>query len=721
MFDFGAKQMRNFSITVLAAALAALIISFAPLGFAQAQRPLDRMTVVAIDRASLAGDQEAQELVRSALGLLIHLKSGKPFTFVFTDDLSNPMGPRTDEDTDFRDMREAVYEGLSAPPLSEDPLDVAPALAEIYNYMSGLNAGSTASVYLVTASAAEREDISDEMANIAPVLALIDASGWAVFNITTPGANPALASELNEIALDTGGRSFSLTVPEGFETLADDTLRREGKGLLTKIGDTVLAGSSFTFQANVVPGTERLDLLFFREESLTSFRLTNPDGRESTIGDRTSSTVTELPSAVIWEIVDPAPGAWLMEARAASGRLSGNMFIVNRYRIQLQESPTVPVAQPHTIVAAVMDGDARIPIDDANVSARVTNPDGVQVLYTLTDDGQGGDATAADGFFSATLPVDSSGAYDVELRLFWDDIGYEITSLSSFQAQDFPQITLTPEDVGIIKPGARTKIGTLEVTVAEIPFPISLDDLAPNVVTNRGAKGEVELAPKRLIGGDKALEFDVYYTPAAESLATVTVGLQIMYGGSVFTQTADSAIVSSVSPRPTPPPPTPAPTPAPAPTTVPLPTPTPPPPDTRPQTAALTVAAVLALTIVGTLIYWVSRPTPFGYIYTEDGQPAARFHDLRRAAGDNIFSRSAVTGEELGLPDFAGVTFEFRGRGEVAISVSGEASHDVRLNNQPVTEATQVFDNSLIGTLGRLYVFRTERQEEPEDDADNEA
>ena len=710
MFDFGAKQMRNFSITVLAAATAALIISLAPFGFAQAQS-LDRMTVVAIDRASFAGDQEAQDLVKSALGLLMHLKSDKPFAFVFTDDLSNPMGPRAPDEFAFRDLRDAVYEGLSAPPLSEDPLDVAGALAEIYNYMSGLNAGSSASVYLVTASAAER-DVSDEMANIAPVLALIDASGWAVFNITAPGISPALASELNEVALDTGGRSFALAVPEGFETLADDTLRREGKGLLTKIGDTVLAGSSFTFQANVVPGTERLDLLFFREESLTSFRLTNPDGRESSIGDRTSSDVTELPSAVIWKIVDPAPGAWLMEARAASGRLSGNMFIVNRYRIQLQESPTVPVGQPHTIVAAVMDGDVRIPIDDANVSARVTNPDGVQVLYTLSDDGQSGDATAADGFFSAILPVDSAGAYTVELRLFWDDIGYEITSLSSFQAQDFPQLTLETVETGIINPGTRTKIGALEVTVAEIPFPISPDDLTPAVATNRGAEGEVELVPRRLIGGEKALEFDVYYTPAGESLATVTVNLRMMYGGSMFTQTTDSTVVSSVPPRPTPVPPTPAPTPAPAPTTVPLPTPTPPPPDTRPQTAALIAAAALAIIVIGAITYWATRPTPFGYIYTEDGQLAANFHALRRAAGDNIFSRSRVTGEELGVAGFEGVTFEFRGRGEVAITNSAESGHDVRLNNQPVTEATQVFDNSLIGTLGRLYVFRTERQED---------
>ena len=713
--------MRKISIPILAAAIAALIISFAAFETARAQRPLDRMTVVAIDRASFAGDQAAQDLVKSALGLLVHLKSGKPFAFVFTDDLSNPMGPLDSGATVFRDLRDDVYEGIAAPPLSDEPLDVAGALAEIYNYMSGLNVGPNANVYLITASAAER-DVETEMANVAPVLALIDASGWSIFNITTPGVNPELASELDEVALDTGGRSFSLTIPDGFWTLADDTLRREGKGLLTKLGDTVLAGSSFTFQADVVPGTERLDLLFFREESLTSFRLTNPDGREATAGDRTSSSREELPSVVIWEIVDPAPGAWIMEARAASGRLSGNMFIVNRYRIQLQPHTTVPVGQPHTIVAAVMDGDERISID-ANVSARVTTPDGIQVLYNLTDDGTGGDANAGDGFFSATIPVETDGAYPVELRLFWQDIGYEITSLSSFQAQDFPQLVVLEamDDSEIINPGARTKIATIEVTVAGIQFPISPNELTAAVITNRGAEGEVELAPKGVIAGGKAREFDVYYTPADESRATITVRLATTYGGNDFMQTTDPVVVSSILPRPTAVPPTPAPTPEPVATTVPHPTPTPPPPDTRPQTAALIVAAALAIIVIGSLIYWMSRPTPFGYIYTEEGQLAASFRDLRRAAGANIFSRSVVTGEELGVPDLEGVVFEFRGRGEIAITNSAESEHDVRLNNQPVTEATQVFDNSLIGTLGRLYVFRTARQEEAEPEDDGEA
>ena len=726
MFDFGArKQMRNFSITVLAAALAALIIALAPFGFARAQSPLDRMTVVAIDRSSISGDEEALGLARSALGLLIHLKSGRPFAFVFTDDLSNPMGPTDTDALAFRDMRDDVYKGLESPPMSDDPLDVAGSLAEIYNFMSGLNAGSNASVYLLTGSAAPR-DFDDEMADVDPVLALIDASGWSVFNITTPSIAPGLASELDEIALDTGGRSFALTSLEGFEALADDTLRREGKGLINELGDTVLSGSVFAFEANVVPGTERLDLLFFREESLTSFRLTNPSGVESSVGDRTSSSVDELPNAVIWEIVDPAPGAWRMEARGASGRLTGSMFTINRYRIQLWESNTVPVGQPHTLVAAALDGGALKPLPDASVTARVTTPSGAAILYELVDTGQGGDAAAGDGFYSTTLPpVDAAGAYTVELNLSWEGIDYAITSLSSFQAQEFPAISVETEETGIIKirPGARTKIATVWATVADIPFPLSANDLNATVTTDPDVPpGEIELAPRRLISGDKALEFEVFYTPAVETRATVTINLQMLYGGRPHTPTMDHPpiVVSSVSPRPTAVPPTPAPTVAPAATTVPLPTPTPAPPDTRPQTAALIIAAALALAIVGSLIYWVSRPTPFGFIYTEDGHQAADFRALQRGAGSNLFSRSAVTGEELDIPDFAGVTFEFRGRGEIAISVSAESSHDVRLNNQPVTESTQVFDNSLIGILGRLYIFRTERQEEPEDDAEDD-
>ncbi len=714
--------MRKISITVLAAAIAVSIIALAPLASARAQRPLDRMTVVAIDRNSLAGDQEAQDLARSALGLLIHLKSGRPFAFAFTDDLENPMGPLETDAISFRDIRESVYAGLSAPGVSDEPLDVAGALAEIHNYMSGLNAGSNASIYLITGDADAR-DTAAEMANVAPVLKLIDSSGWSVFNITAPSVDAGLAAELDDIALDTGGRSFTMTVPEGFETLTDDTLRREGKGLMNKLGDTELSGSVFEFVANVVPGTRRLDLLFFREEPITSFKLTNPDGAESTFGDRRSSTRVDLPNAVIWEIIDPVPGAWRMEASGASGRLSGSMFTVNQYRIQLQESYTVPVGQPHTVVAATLADGQRVPIPEANVTARVTNPDGTAILYELVDTGFGGDAAANDGFFSTTLPpVDAAGAYTVELNLSWDDIDYTITSLSSFQAQEFPTIALTQlvDPGAVINPGARTKIATVAATVAGVPFPLSPDELLPMVDVNRGDEGPIELEKRRLIGGDKALEFDVYYTPAGESLATVIVRLEMIYGGRQYGQSTPSMVVNSVPPPVPAPTPAPVPTTAPAPTTVPHPTPTPAPPDTRPQTAALIVAGAVAIIAVAALIYWVSRPTPFGFIYTEDGQLAADFRALQRGAGANLFSRSVVTGEELAIPGFEGVAFEFRGRGELAMTNAETSEHDVRLNNQPVTEASQVFDNSLIGTLGRLYVFRTQRQEEEGGETDDE-
>ena len=204
--------------------------------------------------------------------------------------------------------------------------------------------------------------------------------------------------------METGGESFDLSVPEGYETIADRILRRDGSGSLANLGRSIMDDDSvFEVPIDVAPGTSELDMVFFRELPITVFRLTNPDGFESSTGDRRSSTITEFHHVVIWELEDPVPGRWNLEVRGGQGHFSANAHYTNRYGIEFQSSGAAPVGQPTNIVAMVTDNGQRSPVD-ATLTASITDPSGTSILHDLNDEGRDGDATASDGFFSATIP-----------------------------------------------------------------------------------------------------------------------------------------------------------------------------------------------------------------------------------------------------------------------------------------------------------------------------
>ena len=211
-----------------------------------------------IDRQAISSNQSTVDLVNSLLGLMFRLKEGQTFAFVFGDDLSRVYGPTDSDAEDFTQVRRSIEAQLSSPPPSE-PLNLGSALAETYNYLSGLVVSSETSIYLITGDSTATESASkvDEMD---PILDLIEESGWPIFNVTTPETDTGLKNALAEIARRTSGESYELSVPHGLEELTNRTLVREGKGALHAMGNTVLSSDSiFETDLDIVPGDGRAE------------------------------------------------------------------------------------------------------------------------------------------------------------------------------------------------------------------------------------------------------------------------------------------------------------------------------------------------------------------------------------------------------------------------------------------------------------------------------
>ena len=715
--------MKKSLIFTVLATVALLALGSVSSRTVEAQQFFDKLTVVAIDRYSISSGDANDQLVNTFLGLLCNLKEDEPVVFVFTDDLSDTYGPLYGNADNSAELRSQVSAAVGSGSASA-PVDIASSLSSIYDYMTSVHAREDASIYLVTAS--EDYTVSDQVStDIASALAPIVERGWNVFAATAPGTNSALVSDLHKISVNSGGESFALTMPEGIEGFMDRSLRMKSKGALNHVGQANLSDNPvFEVDLDILPSTRWANVVFVREDPQTSFRITNPDGLESSYGDRTSSSVIELPHMVIWQVTDPVQGNWKAEARGGRGVVSANLHLINRYTVELQDMGAVPVDHPETlIVAAVLDRDELVS-PDATVEALVTGPSGASIVHELNDAGMEGDSIPLDGYFSLTLPpLTEEGRYDVELRLSWPDVDHSIVSLAQFEAQHFPTIEVTPNMVEGLTPGVTEKIASVFVNINGQPYTALADEVTVSVSGGDDTPaGEVTKIPHEVITLGKSYGFDIYYRPPAEVRSSVIFGLNIEYAGRHYIYSTDSMVVSSLpvpvsagqssapvtAPIPAPAA-APAPAPAPAPPVAP---PVAPPPQVEDSQAGglpmevITIAlAAIGIAALAVILYWLTRPTPFGYLYTEEGDLLVDFGGMTRRTVDNVMKRSRIDGDEIDLPGFGGVSFVFGSDTVTMVSIQ-VLPNTVRVNNQPVTDTMTIHDNSLIGASGRIYFFR---------------
>ncbi|MCH7802087.1 MAG: hypothetical protein IIC24_11180, partial [Chloroflexi bacterium] len=464
---------------------------------AQAQAPSDRLTVLILDRQSIQGKQEHIDLVNSFMGLFFKLKEGQPFVFIQLDDPTTSLGPVETDREDFADVRAQVDEMLLATTTPSAGAGLVGTLAEVYNLLGGLSASAESVIYFVTASQSDT-NAAVTFDRLRPVLNLHAEAGWSVFTVALPGTNADFESVLQQVSATTGGEFYSLTVPDGMINFADRTLRLEGKGALTEVGGGTLDPDTvIEINLNIAPGTDETNLMFFKDSEVTAFRLKNPDGFEASTGDRTSSSITELPNLVMWQLVDPVAGQWQVEVRGIRGRLSAWVFSTNKYTLGLQDFGAIPVGEPTTITAFINDSGQRTTVEGARLSVKVTTPDGLSIIHLLNDDGVNGDAVAQDSYYAVMIPpLTAEGTYRVDLELSWPGFERTISTRGSFEAQIFPALAVTLEQTELLQPGVRSKIATVFVNVSGQPFSVLAENITVDLATNAGQPGSVELVPQ---------------------------------------------------------------------------------------------------------------------------------------------------------------------------------------------------------------------------------
>ena len=115
---------------------------------------------------------------------------------------------------------------------------------------------------------------------------------------------------------------------------------------------------------------------------------------------------------IIWRLLDPEPGNWLVDVSGVNGSLSGWNTSINKFNIVFESFGAVPVNESSTIGAFVTDGSRNVTLEGVTLVAEITNPEGTTFVHELNDNGVSGDAMAGDGFFSATLPpLSTTGDY----------------------------------------------------------------------------------------------------------------------------------------------------------------------------------------------------------------------------------------------------------------------------------------------------------------------
>lgn len=709
----GRARLVSIGSAVIAVLLGWLVAS-PPAAFAETDSP-QGMDVIVVDSSSVRASEQAIPLTLSLIGLLATQQDGSKVVFIDTDWPGRAIGPFAASDSDFASIRSEIAGRLGAE-RSYASQSIVEALDEARSTLSTHGAPAGSSIYVALGGG---DDFAfDELSyTVAPLVNGIANQGWTIHGLSINAGDQRSAQFLDAISRPTGGSVFSLLSGVDLKPLGDHIIGFGAAGSVEEFAAKTLADAPLTSsRIPIMPGTEETTLYFFKDSPAGSFQLVNPFGELVPNVNGVTSQVVETDNLAIWRLVNPVAGNWKVETVGVEGRISVWGHAGDRFDLILRIPSPMPTGEPNTIVGYLAQDGRTAALKGFRMFANITSPDSSVQSYELFDNGTRGDSRAGDGYYSAILPpLEIAGFYAVTLSLRWLGFDHEISSDHAFEARPFPAFHVETGQVRDLVPGEATNIGTVSVHLEGGPYAIDPSDIEIGLATTTENPGMLELVPHRLYGDGSAWQFDMLFTPSDFGSETLQFSLSIEYGGRTFTEPSSSIAISTVASESPPvsivaaavePQPAPAVLAAPAPAASNVPVAgvaVPPAPQAAFPWLVVAVLVAVAVPIAAGVVYFLTRPKPYGYIYTESDDELVDFSNLERRPIFRFFYRGLIRGSELNIPGFEGLVFHFM-KDRIDVKSFGEHS-TVRVNNQPLIDSATISDKTWIGTEGNLYTF----------------
>ena len=210
------------TLLVAAALLSATLLAVGEPAQADSSRPR-QVAVVIADGPSVRDTEGASELVISFVGLLATLQSDRLVVFINMDDPSDVLGPFLASDPNLIGMRDEIERRLLSP-YTQRGGDLVDALQEAQVVLGNERAEAGSTAYVITGSmpTADNGGLAGRMPF---VTAQFNNKGWSINGVGLDGTSSATRELLYEISSGTGGESFELSIPDGFQRLQRDAQR----------------------------------------------------------------------------------------------------------------------------------------------------------------------------------------------------------------------------------------------------------------------------------------------------------------------------------------------------------------------------------------------------------------------------------------------------------------------------------------------------------------
>jgi len=688
--------MRRLSFLLLCLGLAVWTVHSAPTGVradGPGVSPLTGDTVVALDRDSghRADDMAA---VRTLVELVARSQDGGSIAFiVYGLAASQPTRVAAGEagvDAAAQNALARVRDGATS-----RVSDQFQALAGGLSYLSGIEAPAGSRVFLVTSG---KQDAGSETARegLVSLGGVFAERGWSVNPVVVPSASPEDRELMGQLAAGTAGVAYDVGTAEGLERLLEDVAGFSASGA---VETGVSPGAPALTAFEVPPRTERLTVSFVRQSAGVEISVFNPRGGAVT-GDLVTVDAFETPNTLTYVVEAPVAGKWSVSAHGPASMVQGGVDLINPMEVRMVQQAPLPTGEMGVLQARVMVDGHREVLSGAFIEATVSQPDGSTRVYRLDDRGSGGDVEAGDGIFTTAVPAsDAQGVNDVLLELRWLQYGAAIRGTGTFRTEAFPIVTVIAAEPSTVSQGGTVLLAQAEVTVGGYPHMVLPSEVETVVTVGDGERFAAQLAPRGVMDGGRAWQFDVQSALSASGGYSVDVSLTGEYLGRAFVAGAPG-VMTKVEVMLPPPPPAPR-------AAVP------------PAQGAETVTGMLGLPAwawalmgiavlvpaVVLAVLWVLKAVPYGYIYDDSGRLVADFSRLSRGLMRRILAKNRVASSEVPGLALRGASFLFS-KGRVALYYRpGEGAPSLRVNSQPAGAVTELDEGTWLGVGGRLLRF----------------